>query len=452
MAEGLSENVSLAFSPDGQYLALATSDKVQVWRSGSWDAPVQTWTHGTWGEEVPIAFSQDSQLLAARTAGRTVTVWKLSDWSEHSTVQLASDIHYVNGIIIRGSTDLFVGCGYQPYRVDHYGIATGDKVKEFYSPVRNRLYEDGLSFAPDGTLLAFADYYPERVQVLRVGTWQKELEITPGSYYQVQFDPSGAHSFVGGRGVFRVSDGSRLWASSGDGYFTPDGTQVAVWTQGDYSADHFTLRDAETGAAIRAFTRAGTAIRHVLFTPDGQFMLAPARGIGWNHDDEFRVWRISNGEIVFSEGWSAETACMDPTGSYLVTGAGKDMAIRSVVYEGGAPRFELLRSWRAHAGDIHRVAFAPTGNVFVSCSEDAGVKIWRLHGGGLERTLRGHVEPVYGVAVVQVGNDLLIASAGWRGIAVWQVPVPGTGNSPVSVPQLVYPATSECGRKVAGDR
>lgn len=441
LAEGLSENVSLAFSPDGQYLALATSDKVQVWRSGSWDTPVQTWTYAAWSGELPIAFSQDSQLLAARIGHYTVKVWKVSDWSEYATVQLGADNPYVHGITIRGSTDLFVGSGYSPYRVDHYDIATGAKVKEFHSPVRgSRVYEDGLSFAPDGSLLAVADSYPNRVEVHRVGTWQKELEITPGSYYQVQFAPSGTRLFVGGQGVFRVSDGSRLWASTGSGYFTPDGTQVVVWTQGDYSADYFRLRDSSTGALIRAFTQAGTAIRHVLFTPDGQFMLAPARSMGWNIDNGFRVWRVSDGEIVFFEEWGAETASIDPTGSYLVTGSGKNLAIRSVIPEGGTLRFELLRSWGAHAGDIHGVAFAPTGNVFVSCSEDAGVKIWRLQDGGLERTLRGHVEPVYGVVVAQSGNDLLIAAGGWGGLAVWQVPVPGMGNSPVSVPQLVYPA------------
>ncbi|NSW78873.1 MAG: hypothetical protein HPY54_07545 [Chthonomonadetes bacterium] len=439
LAEGLSENVSLAISPDGQFLALALSDAVKVWRTGAWDAPVQALTHDALDADVPVVFSQDSQLLAARVGARTVKVWRVSDWSEHQTIDLG-DLWYVNGIAIRGSTDLFAsirGSSF-PWKVAHHAIATGMKVKDIRSPVEDEV--NAVSFSPDGSRLALADYY-RAVRVFRVADWQKELEI-PGSFWQVQFSPDGTRLFAGGNsgGIFSVPDGSQTWAiSASEGIFAPDGATIAIRKEASYSSDYYYLYDASTGALIRSFNQQGTAIRHGLFTPDGKYLLAAAKSSGWNWDEQFRVWRVSDGELILSEAWGAGSASLDPTGNYLVIGAGGWLTIKSVSDTGDALQFNDLRSWQAHSAAISRVEFAPTGNVFVSGSEDAGVKIWRVQDGGLERTLQGHVEAVWAVATARSGDDLLVAAGGWGGLAVWRVPVPGAGNTPVSTPQLVYP-------------
>lgn len=164
--------------------------------------------------------------------------------------------------------------------------------------------------------------------------------------------PDGARLFAGGGsgGLFSVPDGTKLWDKpASEAMFAPDGATMAVRIEGDYSSDYYFLHDASTGALIRSFTHAGTAVRHGFFTPDGRCLLAAARSSGWNYDDEFRVWRVSDGGIISSQTWRARCASVDPTGNYLVIGSGSWLAIKSVTDTGDALQFNDLRSWQAHS-------------------------------------------------------------------------------------------------------
>ncbi len=443
LAEGLSENVWLEVAPGGRHVALATDNEVRVWSVGTWDAPLYAISRPSFNEEVPLTFSGDGSLLAARWDAHTVKVWRLSDGSEQLSLNVkGSDSWiYVRRIAMRENNDLFVGMHTsRNNHIAHFSLSQWAKVKEILAPIASD--NSGVALSPDGGLLAVLDRYSGAF-VLVTASYQRQMTVTGTPYSTLlSFSSDGSRLFVPNLGMYSVPDGTQLWASSGDEcVFLPDPDNVVVrrdvaWTGGV----HF-LTDANTGAERVRFDRGNgdLGIRHALSSPDGKYLLAPGKGEGWNWDTSFRVWKVQSGQLVYEQSWSATSAALHPGGNFLVAGIGNRLVLKRVTDTGDTLEFADVHSWQAHNDVIHRIAFAPSGSVFVSGSEDSTVKVWRFQDAQLERVLGGHVEPVYSVATAQNGSDLLVAAGGWGGVTLWRIPNPGAGNTPVSVPQLLYP-------------
>lgn len=455
LAEGLSDTIDLKFSPDGNYLALSSGSTLRVWRTSSWDAPLYEKQLGTfaysYSSHVPLSFSADSQRLAVRFGSiswdvSTVKVYQASDGTELHSVAVGNSeygVSYVWGIALHDNA-LFLGVnGRSPlgdHRITEWNIATGEQVRHFTGQAITEVYS--LALSPDGSKLAFRNHYID-ARLVDTSNGQGMLTIPTHSGGSLSISPDGSRLYVSGNGtLYSIPDGTALWnvgTGTSEGVFSPDGSYLVIRTEGDYSSDYYYLRDANTGANVRSFAQSGTAVRRARFTPDGKYLMAAARSVDWNIDDQFRVWRVDDGQLVFNQTWWAQTVDITPSGSHIVLGTNARIAIKQVADAGDTLQFTDVRSWDAHGNTVNNVSFAPNGLAFVSVGEDAAVKVWRLTDAGLEYDLKGHVEPVYDVAVAQSGGDLLIAAGGWGGIALWRVPVPGSGNTPVSVPQLVYP-------------
>lgn len=75
------------------------------------------------------------------------------------------------------------------------------------------------------------------------------------------------------------------------------------------------------------------------------------------------------------------------------------------------PRPPERYSLTGHRATITRVVFHPIFSVFVSCSEDATIKVWDYETGDYERTLKGHTDSVQDVAFDSTGKFLVSCSA-----------------------------------------
>ncbi|GIV19282.1 MAG: hypothetical protein KatS3mg023_1033 [Armatimonadota bacterium] len=457
LAEGLSEPVDLRFSPDGNYLALSSSGgNLYVWRTTSWDAPLYTKELGTFASSssrhVPLAFSLDSQRLAVRFGSTswqvsTVKVYNVSDGAELRTVDVGNsqyNVNYVYGIALRDN-DLFVGVrGSSPNNVDErimqWNVTTGEVTRQITGPTTNEI--SWLELSPDGSKMAIYNHYSD-VRVVDTSSGQVQIAFPNTRGGNVSISPDGSRLWVSGNGsLYSLADGTRLWQRGewSEGLFSPDGQYLVVRSEGWYSSDYYDLLDANTGATVRSFEQRGTAVRHSCLTPDGKYLLSAARAMGWNWDNGFRVWRVQDGVAVFDQEWGAKTVDITPSGNTIALGVGVTLMLKQAIDTGDTLQFSDIRAWQAHGGDVHRVRFAPNGMALVSVGEDAAVKVWRIMDAGLQYNLKGHVEAVYDVAVARSGSDLLVAAGGWGGVALWRVPMPGAGNTPASVPQVLYPA------------
>lgn len=454
LAEELSDTIDLKFSPDGNYLALSSGETLRVWQTTNWDAPLYTKSLGPFysssSRDVPLAFSPDSQRLAVRSGSTSwevsiVKVYRTGDGTELASVPLGDSQHqvsYVYGLALRDN-DLFAGVGgtspVSSYRLVQVNVATGATVRHLDAGVRAEVYR--LQLSADGSRLAYCYGYHDGVRVIDPSTGAEQMSLEQRSF-DVALSPDGSRLFVTNRGtMYSVPDGTPLWSISGEdmALFFPDGRRLIVKGDGVYTADLYYLYDATTGTKIRDFQHAGTAGVHLCLTPDGKYLMVPARSRGWNWDDQFRVWRVDTGQLVFDQTWYTKSVDISPSGTVLAAASGSKIFIEQVTDLGETLQFTSIRNWQAHANEINRVRFAPNGMTVVSVGEDAAVKVWRVMDAGLHYSLKGPTGAVSDVAVAQSGSDLLVAAAGWDGIAVWRLPMPGAGNNPVSVPQIVYP-------------
>ncbi len=445
LAEGLENTVDLRFSPNGNYLALSSGDTLRVWQTSNWDAPLYTKELGTFydnsSRHVPLSFSADSQRIAVRSGSvswqvSTVKVYNASDGTELASVPVGdaqNAVNYVYGLALRDN-DLFVGVyGSSPagnYRITQVNIATGATVRHLEGGTKTEV--NRLQLSSDGSRLAFSNSYSEDVRVVDSSTGAVLMTVAKRSW-DVALSPDGSRLFLPGAGtMYSVPDGTPLWSIGGEdmALFFPDGRHLVVKGDGAYTADFYYLYDANTGTKIRDFQHAGTAGQHLCLTPDGKYLMVPARSGGWNWDDQFRVWRVDTGQLVYDQTWYAKSVDISPSGNILAAVSGGKIYLNQVTDLGETLQFTSIRNWQAHGNVVNRVRFAPNGMTVVSAGEDGAVKVWRVMDSGLHYNLKGHVEAVYDVAVAQSGSDLLVAAGGWGGVVVWRVPMPGAGNTP----------------------
>ena len=103
-----SEILSLAFSPDGKYLATSSSDsKIKIWNTSTW-ATIAMFDKA--GIAKTIAFSPDGKFFAAGTTSKDIKIWFTNSWEQETlsghqenveTISFSPDSRY----LVSGSYD-----------------------------------------------------------------------------------------------------------------------------------------------------------------------------------------------------------------------------------------------------------------------------------------------------------------------------------------------------------
>ncbi|RKY64071.1 MAG: hypothetical protein DRQ02_11920, partial [Candidatus Latescibacterota bacterium] len=239
----------LSYSPDGEWLAVASTTGVHIYKSQE----VNEFRLLAEGRPVSrVSFSPDGALVAAGLSSGDICVWRVSDGQPIAA---------------------FLG----------------------HSEIRN------LSFSPpDSTLLSWSRDGEVRGWRVPEGTPIKTLESI-GAIGPVAFSPDGSRVAVGwGDSVrlWRVSDGTFQTFKSPGGTlqnitFSPDGEVLAssgeekviyLWEVGNGSL----LKRLEIGPYV--------GVRDLAFSPDGKFLAASLEGEASRGErGAVSLWRISNG-------------------------------------------------------------------------------------------------------------------------------------------------------------
>jgi len=271
----------LAFSPDGDSLAIATwPDTVTLWdvREGEEAATLETpWVSA-------VAFSPDGITLAVGSG--LVALWDLG--THQRTAVLGFHERSVGAVAFSpdGST---VASGSAPDSVKLWDVKSGQEIGAFEE---GNFSINGLTFSPDGSILAVCSYLPKTLTLWDANAQQKiaSLRGHTDTVYSAAFSPDGTTLVSASDDttlklwdVATQQDLATLTGHTDDVFaavWSPDGKMLAS------ACDDGTIRlwDVETRQAFAVLHQHRASVFSVAFSPDGRTLASSSR------DGTMRLW------------------------------------------------------------------------------------------------------------------------------------------------------------------
>jgi WD40 repeat protein len=407
-----------------------------------------------------LAFSPDGQRLAIGGDGRVVRI--VDTATGKHLPQCQGHTSKILAIAFRGDGRLLV-TGSHDGTVRQWDAQTGREVEPPYR--RHTAEVSAAAYSPDGQRVASAG--ADRTVRLWQSSGQNDDVVLlghSGAISELVFSRDGRHLVSSSFGLPTLpGDGAvRFWEAAPDAtlpvlrghtdfvypvVYSPDGRWIASGSWDNWVR----LWDAGTGAECAKLPQPGV-VQALAFTPDGAHLVSAGQFNG-----DVLIWDISTahlqGRLAYGKDLFVASLAISPDGTRIAVGTykpiagfmmrisdiatGKEIAAaegtafafspagtrlagvnadRKTVVLWDAQTFLPVAQWKGHTADITNIAFDRTGGRLVSVSIDRTVRLWDVATGRCLRVLEGHTDDIFAAAFHPDGRRL--ATAG-RDRAIW---------------------------------
>lgn len=394
--------VSLAFSPDSKTLASGSSDHtVKLWDVGNGQCfhTLEEHSHEVWS----VAFSSDGKILASGSDDCTARLWSvetgecLNVFQGHTNYVLSVAFANDNRTLLSGSHDR---------TIRQWNISTGECSQVFQGhadEIRS------IAVHPNGRILASSSNdCTIRLWDLSTGKCSQVLQGHSDGVWSITFSKKGdilaSGSIDQTARLWNVETGECLDIFQGhtnwilDVAFNPEGNILASGSR-DQSIK---LWNVVTGQCQKTFQGQTNQILSVSLSSDGQLVASGG------YDQKIRVWNTVTGEILNTlEGhtnWVQDVA-FNPQDNILASGS-VDQTIK--LWDICANK--VLKTFRGHCGAVRSVAFSHDCHILASGSEDRTIRLWDTRTGQTLKILKGHSAAIWSVALSSNGQTLASGS------------------------------------------
>lgn len=445
---------SVAFSPDGQYLAAGDTKGDILLRRVEDGQPIRSFK-GHQGWVVSLAFSSDGNILASGSCDCTAKLWDVSTGEcLHSLKEHEQEVWSV-AFSPDGKT-LASGCDDRKARL--WNVSTGECLRVFQGHTGEVLsvtfsldgrklvsgshdktikfwdlntgkcsrtfqgHEDGIrsvSISPNGQILASSSNDRTiRLWNIATGECLKVFQGHTNIVLSVTFSPQGnllASSSIGQKvRLWDIATGECLKVFQGHTNminsvaFNPQGNILA---SGSYDQT-VKLWDLNTYQCFKTFQGYSNQALSVTFSPDGQTL------VSGGHDQRIRIWDINTGKIVKTlqehSNWVFSVA-FSPNNNLLASGSA-DKTIKTW----DLSTDKAIQTFWGHEAIVRSIVFSSNGQILASGSDDRTIKLWDIDTGQILKTLRGHQAEIWSIAFNS--DSLLLASASFDStVKLWDV-------------------------------
>lgn len=376
LLEGHSEPVSsLAFSPDGRWLA-----------SGSWDKSIRLWDMRTGevysvfsghnGAVESLAFSPDSTVLLSGGVDSTVRVWDLATGEERAS--LKEHDNTVSALAFSPDGRFFAsGSRYNQQLILLWDAQTHETLQTFQGI--SGVEVDRLAFSADsGQLFGLTQdgklriWDTESYALLSEQAAGLNLALHPASgQIATATDAETVTLFTD----VSTPESTPLTLTTGrlrDLAFHPDGTQLI-----SVNVDNvIQLWDLNTGQALQTLAEIHTGgVTAVAFQDDSNVVAGTGTEI--TGPSSVHIWDLATEAqtaILPGENGFVQSLDVSPNGQSLVIGTQRG------VLEFRDAEGDLLEAVQAHQGRILSVTFSGDSGTVASGGEDASARLWEPSG------------------------------------------------------------------------
>ena len=391
-AELFSGAITIAFSPDGKFLATGDSRcETQVWEVASGKQVMTLRGHQSWVWS--IIFSPDSQGLVSGSDDYSVKIWNLQTGECLQTCKGPPNL--LNAVSFRDSTwgEFEAAC------VVLVGQDSGTwhptALEQHIEALQGRNFlVRSLTYSPDGHVLALSTS-ASIIQLCNIQTGECQQTF------------SGHQDFA------------RLLK------FSPDGTVLAS-SNYDEEGRHYTpevkIWDVRTGGCRLTLLGHPRLINDFAFSSDGQWLATASS------DQTIKLWNLQTGECVrtfLGHSNRVLSVAFAPDGQFLASG-GDDRTIKLWDTHTG----RCIRTSQGYTNAIYSMSLSRDRRTLATCHEDESIKLWDLETGKVFRTLKGHVNRVWCTAfpsspnpepgdINQSVNHLLASTSADYSVKLW---------------------------------
>jgi WD40 repeat protein len=298
-----------------------------------------------------------------------------------------------------------------------------------------------LAFTPDGKHIVVGGQYELTVWDAVTGKLQKRMAMRPERATALVFLPDGKLALAGGRpgqegnvAVYdlnargKVDNGVTLLDGVHDKAVlvkqlldtddmvyclavSADGKKLAAGNSADRTVNVWDLSSGVAGAKLeQSIENHADWVLGVAFSPDGKHLLTCSR------DKTAKVWDLAAKEsmLTFPDHQNTVWGVAAKADGKLAYSVGEDGQLRTWNATGDGKQVRNV----GQGGPVFKVVLHP--KVMATCGADKTVRLFNPDNGAALRTLSGHSDYVYAVAVSPDGT--LIASGGYGGeVKVWKV-------------------------------
>ena len=401
---------SVAYSPDGQYLATGDTKGNILLRQVKDDRLIHSFEgHNAW--VVSLAFSPDGNTLASGSCDCTAKLWNVN--TGQCLYSLTEHEHEVWSVVfsLDGKT-VATGCDDTKARL--WDVSTGRCLRVFSG---HKSLVTSVVFSHDGREL-FSGSHDRTIKL-----WDLKTGKCKSSF---QGHEDGVRSLsLSLDGQTLASSGNdrtiRLWdLKTGKCKQILLGHDNGVWSvafspQANLLASSSVDRtvrlwDLDRGECCKVFLGHSNIVNSVVFSPTENLLASGS------HDQTIKLWDIERNRCFKTiQGYNNQalaTAC-SPDSQLLVSG-GLSQAVR--LWDLKKMTSNLLYE---HDNWVWSVAYSPDGNFIASGSGDTTIKLWDVDRNRVTDTFRGHQAAVRAIAIN--ANNILASGSEDTTLKLWNI-------------------------------
>ncbi len=427
----------LTFSPDGTLMAVAPyQDGVQLWDLATGHV-LQTLVdkdHPSHGTAKSMAFSPEGQFLAVGyQEGRHVWLWHIVDGQLLRIMEEDPLTARIYGLAFSPDGSFLVGSDFnsdpEEEQIDVWEVASGKLIEGFarqgwlptFSLNGQYIAATSMLFSPGkiSYILDVWDFAKRRL------LWSNDVHTN--SVRQLAFTPDGKF-------LISVSeDNTARWWNATDGRevyrleTTPNVIKGERKFSGIFTQDASFLALVATDGKFRFWNTDGTLLSTSHISPlEGIAVQSRERVASWEYSPfhaTFLYILHPNHTVIQRLKFPfhlVQCAVFSPDSEFIIVGLIHEKTKEATVAICHIASQKVLQTFIGHTDRILCVACHPDGEIIASGAEDCTIRLWEKQTGRLYHVLQGHTQNITCLAFSPDGN-MLISGSEDKTVRVWEI-------------------------------